>query len=444
MRAFDIASTLPWAITEPALRQILEIAARENASVEAVEAQLGRRLDGTRTVSHRDGVALVPVRGPIFRRANMFTEISGATSIEVLAKDFTSALSDPSIHSIVLDIDSPGGEVTGVSEFADMIHAARGAKPLVAYVDGLGCSAAYWLASAADEIVCDQTSALGSIGVVLAVSDPTKASARDIEFVSSQSPDKRPDPTSERGRSQIQQTVDALADVFVASVARNRGVSPETVLSDFGQGGIKVGKHAAAAGLADRLGSLEGVIAQLQANHKQRPMPGYRRATMSGQKTDQELQAELISQPVASSSEVDELRKQFAAELSALRASQRASEEKRITAEASAFVAGLRGQILPIEMEAYQAAYIAAALDDLDTPRTVAFGGTTGNRIDLLKWQVSQRPPHHLTSEVVPVSSPPPTLPAGSKPEMSTERRAELLSLSSIGQATLKQQTGGR
>src|ERR1051325_7282815 len=126
----------------------------------------------------------------------------------------------------------------------------------------MGCSAAYCIASAADEIVTDATALVGSIGVVAAMPMPE---GDEIVFVSSQSPHKHPDVTTEDGKADIQATIDALAQVFVESVARNRGVSAETVLSDFGQGGIFVGAAGVAAGLADRLGSYEETLAGMTA-----------------------------------------------------------------------------------------------------------------------------------------------------------------------------------
>ena len=74
-----------------------------------------------------------------------------------LAPNFTQALEDDSIQGIVLNIDSPGGQMNGTNELANMIFAARGTKPITAYVGGLGASGAYWIASAADEIAVDAT-----------------------------------------------------------------------------------------------------------------------------------------------------------------------------------------------------------------------------------------------------------------------------------------------
>jgi len=158
-----------WAITPEALHQIIAIAQGVNQSPEAVAAALGRPLENTRTVTQRDSVAVVPVTGPIFRYANLFTQISGATSVQQLALDFSAALNNPAVSAIVLEIDSPGGQVAGIAELAQMIHAAG--KPVVSYVSNLGASAGYWLAAAGSEVVVSDTAILGSLGAVLRVSD---------------------------------------------------------------------------------------------------------------------------------------------------------------------------------------------------------------------------------------------------------------------------------
>ena len=268
MLALNAVLSAQWAIDEPYLQTILEIAARENTlTPEAVATKLGRPLENTRTVSVRDGVAIIPVTGPIFPRANLFTQVSGGTSVEVMARDFHAALDDPAVRAILLDVDSPGGQATGVNELANMIHAARGGKPITAYVSGSAASGAYWIASAADQIVADATAGLGSIGVVAGYRDTSeqdqKAGVKSVEIVSSQSPNKRLDPSTDEGRKQIQDRVDAIAEVFVSSVARNRSVDPGTVLREFGAGGILIGADAVNAGLADRLGSYENVLADL-------------------------------------------------------------------------------------------------------------------------------------------------------------------------------------
>ena len=266
-RSLSLITTTPWAITSEALTTILEIAQRQNLTPEAIEAQTGQPLDNTQDVTIRDGVATLFVTGPLMRYATFFSRISGATSYDVLATDFNAALENPDVRAILLAIDSPGGEVNGCADLAEMIFAARDRKPIVAQISGLGCSGAYWLAAAASEVVVSSTAIVGSLGAVMAVVDDRKRQATQgvqrIEFVSSQSPKKRVDPTQAAGQAEHQALVDALAAQFVEAVARYRGVSVETVLADFGQGGVFVGQAAVDAGLADRVGTYEDVQAEL-------------------------------------------------------------------------------------------------------------------------------------------------------------------------------------
>lgn len=269
LRALEFVRNQPWAITRDALETILAIAARENASPDAVAAELGRPLENTRTVTIRDGVAVIPVTGPMFRYANLFSQVSGATSYEQLATEFTAAVRNPDVRAIVLSVDSPGGEVNGAAELAGMIYGARGSKPIVAHISGFGASAAYWLASAADELVASETALVGSLGVIMAVGETGGDSIdpmtgrRESEFVSSQSPAKAVDLSDQEDRARLQGIADALADVLLTDVSRHRGISKKRVESDYGRGAVLVGQSALRAGLVDRIGTFEGVIAEL-------------------------------------------------------------------------------------------------------------------------------------------------------------------------------------
>lgn len=265
MRAWKAAASEPWAITETWLQTILDIAARDQKDdIEAVVAKVGRPMNNTRTVTVRDGVATIPVAGPMFRYANMFTEISGATSIDVLAKEFAVAVSDPSIKSIILNMDSPGGQVNGTAEFADMIYAARSVKPVIAYVDGSANSAAYWLASAASRIVVGKTATVGSIGVIGTVtSDKPVEGSGTYQFISSQSPHKRVDPATTEGAARLQTHIDQLASIFIADVARGRGTTPENVAASYGGGGVMLPVDALAAGMIDEISTYENLLQAL-------------------------------------------------------------------------------------------------------------------------------------------------------------------------------------
>jgi capsid assembly protease len=261
-RAFEWIKEQQWAIQRQSLDTIAAIAERLNESPEEVSKKAGKPLNNTRTVENRDGIAVIPVSGPIMRYSNMFTEISGATSLEILAKDFNTALNDASVKAIVMNIDSPGGQSSGVAEFSNQIYEARGKKPIVAYVESLGASAAYQIASACTELVISETSLVGSIGTIMGYSK-VKDNTEGV-IVSSQSPKKNLDLNTESGAAEMQKIIDKLSEVFISNVARNRGVSKETVLTDFGQGGVIVGSDAVAVKMADKIGSFEGVISDLQ------------------------------------------------------------------------------------------------------------------------------------------------------------------------------------
>src|SRR5690606_27712141 len=109
---------------------------------------------------------------------NLFTRVSGATSTELLARDFQIALESPAVRAILFAVDSPGGEANGISELSDLIFEARGRKPMVAHVSGTGASGAYWIASSADEVVTADTGIVGSIGVILRILDTRQADAK--------------------------------------------------------------------------------------------------------------------------------------------------------------------------------------------------------------------------------------------------------------------------
>ena len=261
----DPAFRQPWLITPTWLSSMIDQA--NQVGPEAVAVTQGEALDGTDLVEIRGNVAVVHIQGPILRYSGLFTRFYRCTPIDVLARDLRAAVESPEVGAILLNIDSPGGQVNGTHEMAEMIYQARQVKPVKAYVGGMGTSAAYWLATSAGELVLDATAEVGSIGVVVVYTDwrkfDEKIGVKEIEIVNSSSPKKWPDPATESGQEQIRAQLEALAEVFIGTVARNRGVSAETVQKDFGQGDIIIGARAVELGMADRLGSFEEVLAEL-------------------------------------------------------------------------------------------------------------------------------------------------------------------------------------
>lgn len=276
MRVINFLETSYWAIRTADLNQMVHLAYQHERDLEKVLAasldrpattlaHTGERLQGTRYVQMRGNVAVIEVNGIIAKRMDMFTEICvGGTSTEKLLRDFETAINSSRVESIVLHIDSPGGEAFGINEVAERIYSGRGKKPIKAYISGLGCSGAYWIASAADEVIIDKSAMLGSIGVVSSWSDDRekyrKMGIRREVVVSSNAPFKNLEFDKPEHRKELQKSLDAIEKVFLEAVARNRGVTVQQVISDFNKGGVRIGKDAVASGMADRTGSLESVI----------------------------------------------------------------------------------------------------------------------------------------------------------------------------------------
>ncbi len=260
--ALRIASTIAWGVTPEYLSIIESIASGQTDPV-AVSTQLGKPLENTRTVEIRGGVSIIPVHSVIFRRASMFDALSGnSASVQTIAKDFYTALNDPMVKAIVFDFDTPGGEVNGIAELASIIFAARGKKPIWAYVGDLCASAGYWLAVACDQIIMHRTARVGSIGI-MAIANIAK-NMNQKRFTSKNAVNKNAPADTSKGESLIQAEIDTAETMFVEDVATMRGVSEETVLADFGQGGLLYAEQAIAVGMADRLGSFEDILMELQ------------------------------------------------------------------------------------------------------------------------------------------------------------------------------------
>lgn len=281
-RVLDYIVAQPWAITSEGLAVICAIAAREEVraqDVEAIGREPGRPLSAGSQVQIRDGVAVIPVTGPLVRYGNVFSRISGATSLESLSTDIGEALRDPQVRALVLNVDSPGGQVNGTGELARLVRAARAEKPIHTLFSGLGASGAYWIGTAASKVWAVETAIVGSIGTVMGVDPESREDA--FLFVSSQSPKKRIDPATREGAANVQALVDSLAAVFVAQVAENLGITAEKVLSDFGQGGVMVGEEAHAAGMVHGITTLEDLISDLSGRASR---PGTSAAASAGRR----------------------------------------------------------------------------------------------------------------------------------------------------------------
>lgn len=255
-----------YAMEESALNKYLSI--YDNTALhEAINKYTGQVDYKTYDVTYHGNVGIIHISGIISRHADMFASFFGlgSAAIENIAKDFQSLLDNEEVKSIILDFDTPGGAITGVNELAEIIYKARGIKPIKAYVTGMACSAGYFLASACDEIIIDEMGQVGSIGVMRVVS---KQNEKSVIFKSSQSPMKNIEADSELGKAEYQAKVDYLASIFIDKVAKYRGITADEVINRGNKGGVLVGAVAVTAGLADRLGSMDMLINELNNKGK--------------------------------------------------------------------------------------------------------------------------------------------------------------------------------
>jgi ClpP class serine protease len=212
--------------------------------------------------------SVLGVIGVISQRAAQVDDMSGpgGTSDERLTARFRSAVNDGNVKAIVFDVDSPGGGVYGVQELAEEIRAARGTKPIVAVANSLAASAAYWLASAADELVVDALGrgridrrlrrARGPVG---------RARGRRREGDAHLGRQVQDGGESLRaalgGRPRaIQGRVEDYYQAFVRAVAKGRGVAPDDVRKGFGQGRVVGAKEAVDEKMADRIDTLDETV----------------------------------------------------------------------------------------------------------------------------------------------------------------------------------------
>lgn len=233
----------------------------------ATEAALG--LQAASPAQAVPTVAVLPLRGLVMQHESIWTEYGFAFSTETLIAQVRALVADQAVKAIVLDIDSPGGGVYGVVEAAEAIRAARDVKPVIAVANAMAASAAYWIASAASEVVVTPSGDVGSIGVFAQHEDwsgwyeqqgivPTivKAGPYKAEFADSR-------PLSDEARAELQRQVDECYHRFLAQVAKGRGVPVATVEADFGGGRMLSAKAAVAAGMADRVGTVTDVLVQV-------------------------------------------------------------------------------------------------------------------------------------------------------------------------------------
>lgn len=243
--------------------QTMDLAAHIRAAAPAAPSS------GLETVSAKSGgtVAIVRAAGPLMKAASSF----GGTSTIAMRRQIRQAAADPAVSGILLLIDSPGGSVAGTQDLANEVKAATRKKPLWAFVDDLGASAAYWIASQANMIFANGPTALiGSIGAVMTVYDLSaqaeKEGVKAMVFATGPLKGAGVPGTaiSEEQQAYFQGIIDAAQTHFDAAVKSGRGMS-QTMLNEIRTGAVFPANVALAKGLIDGVRTLESTIDALGA-----------------------------------------------------------------------------------------------------------------------------------------------------------------------------------
>jgi HK97 family phage major capsid protein len=268
---------IPWALMPDKFAALVDILEMRAAGLKFTRDEILARIGdpnakSANVTTARGSVAILPLYGVISQRMNMLSDVSGGTSTEQFAAELDALVANPQVSAIVLDVDSPGGSTFGVPELAAKVRAARDVKPIYAVANGTMASAAYWIASQATEIISTPSSFVGSIGVFAVHTDDTQADANagitrtvisagkyKAEGIGALTPE---------AKSAAQQIVDNMYGMFVADVAKGRGVLPSAVQTGYGEGRALLAGDAMHAGMVDRIATMDDVVNELTTAKK--------------------------------------------------------------------------------------------------------------------------------------------------------------------------------
>lgn len=270
-------TSTPWAIRLEVLDVIMDVLTYRVSGGRLTPEEIEARVPARRSrPSGPQGVAVLPLHGVIVPKAGGMHEMSGGTSIERFRAEFRQAMAAPDVGAIVMDVDSPGGMVDGVPEMADEIRSARGTKPVLAVANTEAASAAYWLASQADQLFATKSARVGSIGVYTAHEDESGRAEQQGVRTTLVSAGKYKvegnpfEPLTDEARGHMQSMVDEFYGMFVSAVARGRNVSVDAVRDGFGEGRVVQARTAKQGGMIDGIATLDQVVGSVMQDVAQR------------------------------------------------------------------------------------------------------------------------------------------------------------------------------
>lgn len=279
----DYLSNEFWALKDSTMAQLTDILERhykgdklDAETIANITAQRDAKGSGDRkfTITQR-GTAIIPISGVIAKHSRMVNGMSQprGTSVEYLREQFAKAMDDRKVTQIMLHVESPGGSVNGIADFAQSVFDASFEKPVVAYIDDLGASAAYWIASSASKVYANQTGNVGSIGVyALYIDTSDRAEKMGLKYMIFRSGANKgigaPGIKITEGNAEaIQKNVNATAEVFIQTILKGRASAglDEQSLRDLADGQCYVGKAAADNNLVDGIMTFDQALAALES-----------------------------------------------------------------------------------------------------------------------------------------------------------------------------------
>ncbi|MBT0362596.1 S49 family peptidase [Morganella morganii] len=249
------------------LTERLGITQIRSAMMEDDDEYFSRKARKDRGYDVLEGIAIIPVYGTLVQKLGTLRPYSGMTGYDGIRRVFLTAINDPEVKGICLDIDSPGGEVAGCFDLVDLIYAERGKKPIHAILSENAFSAAYAIASAADKIYVPRTGGVGSVGVIVIHCDWSQRIKDDglkVSIITYGNRKAESNPyvaLSDEAKAAIQHDVDEMGRLFVSTVSRNRGLS-ETVIRNT-QAACYLAAEGVQMGLADVVASPDVAFQEL-------------------------------------------------------------------------------------------------------------------------------------------------------------------------------------
>ena len=311
----------PWAVLPSVLETMLAVVERrlvgERLTADELRAAIGEAAPAPRDPVRVGSVAILPLHGVLAQRMNLFTQISGGTSTERFGAQLQETAADRDVAALVIDADTPGGQVFGTEELARQVRQVRQEteKPIVAVVNSLMASAGYWVGCQADEVVIPRGGVVGGFGVYTIHTDVSTAdevggivrtpiSAGKYKIAGAGGL-----PLTDEGRAVLQGAVDEAYANFLSAVARGRGVSAQTVRTGYGEGRALYAASALAADLVDRVETLPDVVKRLSSPQGRRAIQtrqaAHGRASVA---TSQEPRAATDQEPTIAQLDTDRLR----------------------------------------------------------------------------------------------------------------------------------------